>query len=92
MQVVGLAIKMGCKWFVNMVLVINCDLWVKAYVPKLNITLMWTLIFERYAVKCGSRNEHQKDMCLSKIGLYVQNTLTILGSIVNKIRGTFKTT
>ena len=36
-------------------------------------------------VKCGSKNRHQKDMCLKEIGLTAQNMFTILGSIVNII-------
>jgi hypothetical protein len=36
-------------------------------------------------VKCGCKNGHQKDMFLKEIGLRAQNTLTVLGSIVNII-------
>ena len=42
-------------------------------------------------VRCGSKNGHQKDMCLKEIGLRAQNMLTILGSIVNIIGGTYMT-
>lgn len=34
-------------------------------------------------VSCGSKNGHRKNMCLRKIGLRTQHTLTILRSIVN---------
>ena len=33
--------------------------------------------------RCGSKNEHQKDMCLEYIGSRVQNWLVILGSLGN---------
>jgi hypothetical protein len=36
---------------------------------------------------CGSKEGHQKGMCLVKIGLHAQNILTILGWIVNMISG-----
>ena len=32
-------------------------------------------------IRCGSKNGHQKVMCLKEIGLHAQNTLSILGSI-----------
>ena len=32
--------------------------------PKSNITIILTPIFEWYVVRFGSKNEHQKDMCL----------------------------
>jgi hypothetical protein len=38
-----------------------------------------------YVVRCGFKHWHQKDMCLKKIGLCVQDMLTILSSIVNII-------
>ena len=38
-------------------------------------------------VGCGSKNKHQKDMCLKEIELHAQNPLTILRSIANIIRG-----
>ena len=40
--------------------------------PNSNTTKIWTPIFECYLVRCKSKNEHQKDMCLSKIGLCAQ--------------------
>ena len=38
-------------------------------------------------VRCGSKNEHLKDMCLQDTGIHAQNILTILGSIINMIGG-----
>ena len=61
-------------------------------VPNSNTTLTWTPIFESYVVRCGSKNGHQKDMSLKEIGLHAQNMLTILGSKVNMIWGTYMTT
>ena len=41
-------------------------------------------------VGCGSKNKHRKDiMCLKEMALCAQNMLTILGSIVNIIGGTY---
>ena len=34
-------------------------------------------------VSCGSKNGHQKDMCLKEVGICAQNDLTILGSIIS---------
>ena len=34
-------------------------------------------------VSCGSKNGHQKDMCLKEVGICTQNDLTILGSIIS---------
>ena len=34
-------------------------------------------------VRCRSKNEHQKNICLEEIGLRAQNMLTILGLIFN---------
>ena len=53
--------------------------------PKLKTTIIWTPVFERYVVRCGSKNWHQIYMCLKEIGLCAQNMLIILGSIVNMI-------
>ena len=64
---------------------------VDAYIS--NIEIIWTLIFEWYVVRSGSKNGHQKGlMCLKEIGLRTQNMLTILQSIVNMIGGTCVTT
>ena len=48
-------------------------------------------IFEWYVVRYGSKNGQQKDMFLKEIGLCAQVLLTILGSIVNTIRGAYMT-
>ena len=48
-----------------------------------------TSIFEWYVVWCDFKNNYQKDMCSKKIGLYAQNMITILGSIVNINEGTY---
>ena len=53
--------------------------------------IMWTPKFEQCVVRCRSKNEHQKYMCLKEIRLHVQNMSTILGSIINKIEGTYMT-
>ena len=45
----------------------------------------WTAICEWCVVRCGSKNEHQKDMCSKEIGVRTSNLLIILGSIVNII-------
>ena len=49
--------------------------------------VIYTLIFQWYVVKCGSKNNHQKGMCFTEIGLQAKNMITILGSIVNTIEG-----
>ena len=55
-------------------------------VPKLNTIIFWTPILEWHVVKCGSKNGHQRDMCLKEIqALHAQNMLTILSSIINMI-------
>ena len=38
----------------------------KANVLKLNIKMTWTSTFERFVVKYGIKNWHQKDVCLLK--------------------------
>ena len=45
--------------------------------------LNWTPSIEWFVVRCGSTNEHLKDMCSWAIGLQAQNMLISLGSIVN---------
>ena len=50
-----------------------------------------THAFDRYVVRCDSKNGFQKDMSLKEIGLGAQNTITILESIVNIIVGTYMT-
>ena len=38
------------------------------YMPKSNIAIIWTPIFERYVIRCESKHEHQKDvLCLEEI-------------------------
>ena len=54
-------------------------------------TIMWTPISEWCVGRCGSKDEHQKDMCFKEIRLHAQNMSTILGLIVNKIEGTYMT-
>jgi hypothetical protein len=53
--------------------------------------VIYTLIFQWCVVKCGSKNIHQKAMCFKEIGLRAKNMITILGSIVNTIEGTYLT-
>ena len=56
----------------------------KVNVPKSNIAIIWTPIFEWYVVRCGSINIHQKYMQgLKEIGLCALSMLTIRGSMVN---------
>ena len=56
---------------------------IKVDVPKSNIALIWTPIFEGYVVRCGSKNGNQEGiMYLKKIGLRAQNMLTTLKLIV----------
>ena len=43
-------------------------------------------------VVCGSKNEHQIDICFKEIGPYAQNMLTTMGFIVNMIGCTYMTT
>jgi len=50
----------------------------KKDVPNLHTYADWTPVFEWYVVKCGSRNGHQKDVCLKEIRLCVQSMITIL--------------
>ena len=40
----------------------------------------------------GPNNGHQKDKCITKIGLHAQNMLTILGSFFNMIEETYMIT
>ena len=52
-------------------------------VPYLNCTP----IIECYVIRCDSKNKYQKDACLREIELQVQFMITVLGSIVNILRG-----
>ena len=47
-------------------------------------TIIGTRVFERFVVTCGSKNWHQKDMCLKMIELHAQSMSTHVGSIVNQ--------
>ena len=42
-------------------------------------------------VRCGSKDGHQKDVCLKEIGLRAQTIITVLGSVVNLPGGTYTT-
>ena len=55
--------------------------------PKPNIAIIWTLIFELYVVKCGSNNGHH--MFVKEIKLCAQHTLIILDSTININGGTY---
>jgi hypothetical protein len=56
--------------------------------PTLVTYLNRTPIFEWCAVRCGSKNGHQKDiMFLNETGVHAQKLLTILGSTLIIIRG-----
>ena len=54
-------------------------MWPKKDVPNLVTYLIRTSIFEWYVVRCGFKNEHQKDVS--------QEMITILGSIGNNMEG-----
>ena len=54
--------------------------------PNLVTFLHWEPLSGWYAVGCSSKNGYQKDICLQEIGLYAQNVITILSSIINIIR------
>jgi hypothetical protein len=57
----------------------------KAAVPKSKTTtIIGTRVFEQYVVICGSKNWHQKDMCLKTIELHAQSMSPIIGSIVSQ--------
>ena len=51
-------------------------------VPNSCTYLHWPPKFEWYVVKCDSKNGYQKDTCQEDIGLYAQNVITILNSII----------
>lgn len=57
--------------------------------------LIWCLIvkgnlyFSGEMVGCGSKNRHQKDMHCKDIELQIQDLLTLLDAIVNRIGGTY---
>ena len=59
-------------------------------VPHSDTSLRRTPIFECLVVRCGSKNGYLKGiMRLKEIKLHVENMITILGSIVNVIGGTY---
>jgi hypothetical protein len=48
------------------------------------LTFIGTLLFEWYVVKCGSKKEHQQDMCLIETErVHAHNLMFILGSPIN---------
>ena len=59
---------------------------------KSNISITLTPILEWNMVGCESKNWHQENTCIKEIGLRAQNTMTILGSLVNMIGKTYMTT
>jgi hypothetical protein len=62
------------------------------HVPNLITYLNWTPILEWHVVWCGSKNRYQKDMCLKESGLCTHNIISIVGPIINMIKGTYITT
>ena len=67
-------------------------IWSRVDIPYSNIARIWTPIFEWYVVRSGSKNGHQKDLCLKETRTCAQNMLTILSPIVNMIGGSYMTT
>ena len=70
----------------------GCDLTTgsdtKVYDPNSVTYLNRTPILEWWAVRCGSKNGHKKDiMYLNEIGVHAQKLLTILGSTLIIIGG-----
>ena len=60
--------------------------------PNLVLSLIQSPIFEWCVVWCGVKNGHPKGiMYLEEIGLFAQNMITILNSMVNLIGGTCMT-
>ena len=55
--------------------------------PYLVTYLYRTPILEWYVISCGSKNGHQKDMCLKYIQLHAQNVIYIPNAIVNIVGG-----
>ena len=53
--------------------------------PRSNMEIIWTLVFEWYVVWCASNNGHLKEMCLKEIGSRAQNILIIFSLIINMI-------
>ena len=46
-----------------------------------------TLVFNWWVVRCTSNNGHNKDICLKKIGLHIQNPVNDPRSLVNTTCG-----
>ena len=66
------------------------------YTPKLDVPNLVTDLnhapmFEWYVVWCGFKNEYRKGTCARKIGLRVQNMITILGLVINVVGETYMT-
>ena len=55
----------------------------EASIPNLVTCSNWTPIYERCAIRCGSKNTHQDDMLWEEIGLCAQNLSIVLGSVIN---------
>lgn len=51
---------------------------------KTIILLTRTLILEKHVGWCSPKKRYQSDTCLKEIGLFDQNRITILSSVVNK--------
>ena len=73
-----------------------CDREARSYSIKIDMLdsvtyLNRTPIFEWYMVRFGSKDGHQKDICLKEIGLRAQTIITVLGSVVNLLGGTYMT-
>ena len=58
---------------------------IKARKPSSTTYLQWTSKFELCAVTCGSKHEHQSDVCLKEIGQRVQVLFDHLDSIINMV-------
>lgn len=64
------------KWYVELGL---------GFIDRVSGPNLVTHLFEGCVVRCGSQNKHQKVTFLNHTGLYAQNLLFILDSIVNTI-------
>ena len=63
----------------------------KIDLPNLVTYLNQTPIFEWCVARIGSKNGYPKDMSLEEIRLHAENMMTILGSTINIIGGTYMT-
>ena len=68
---------------------ISLKKWTGVDAPKWVTYLDHTPIFEWYVVRCGSKNNIKKDMCLQEIVLCPQNMISFLGLIVKTTKGTY---